>query len=146
MSDYDELMSSLARYGTECYEVDRPAAAVKTWRTKLGGQWFMTWEQMGVFSSEQEFEAEAWWVFQIDSSEHDRLRLNWINQDADAWDVFDDVEDDDITRRAVERVIRRHADDEDFYETDVLFDFQRVKPEHYDLLEDFLDEGLLADN
>ena len=44
LNAYDALVLDLQRYGPDCYESDYEIAGVKVWRTKLGGEWFMTWE------------------------------------------------------------------------------------------------------
>ena len=144
VSVYEEVMAELASYGTECFEVDRMPGAIKVWRTKLGGEWFMTWASLGVFNAETGFEEDEWWVFRIDKSIPGHLKLWFINTSHEAWDVFEDIEEDDITRRAVEKIIRRNADDEAFYTDDEALHFYRVLPEHLDLLADFLDEDPLG--
>ena len=56
----------------------------------------------------------------------------------------EDVEDEDVTRRAVERVIRKNANKDEFYLEDAILILHRVLPEHYPLMEDFLGEDPLG--
>jgi hypothetical protein len=143
---YATSMANIAALGTDCFIVER-GPILKAWRTRLGGEWFMTWEDKGVFDAERKFEPEEWAVFHIDKSVAGELRLGWINMDHEAWKKFDDMDEADITRRDVERIIRKHAGDADFYydddddEDDLIF--VRVRPEHYELIADFLDAGMV---
>ena len=139
---YDEVMANIVALGTECFEVEHGPGAIKAWRVKLGGEWFMTWEGKGSFSVESGFEEDEWMVFHIDTSEPGQLRLGWINMEHDGWDKLSDVDEEDVTRRAVEKIFRKHADEEDFYEDDAILIFHRVLPEHYGLIEDFIGEGM----
>ena len=116
---------------------------MKAWRTKLGGEGFMTWEDKGIFSAERGFEAEEWMVFRIDKAVPGQLRLWWMDEDHVGWDVLDDIDEKDRTRRQHERVIRKYAGDEEFYGDEPVFTFYRVRPEHYELFEDFTLEGIL---
>ncbi len=102
----------------------------KVWRTKLGGQWFMTWEPKMVFAAEG-FAPEAWFVFRLDLPDENTLELTMLDDD-----LFDDVEE---TRRAYERVIKKNVRNEDLYDEDPMR-FFRVKPEHLDFFEDLARE------
>ena len=144
LSDFQNLMVDIEKYGTHCYEVGRAPGLIKAWRTKLGGEWFMTWQPMGIFDAETGFTPPEWMVFRLDTSQPNRLRLIWIDLENEAWKEMNDGPEEDVTRRAVERIIRKHADEEDFYEEDAILIFDRVLPEHYELFEDFLDEGPLS--
>jgi len=143
LSYYDEVMTNIAALGTDCFAVERGPGATKVWRTKLGGEWFMTWENKGVFDAESGFDPGAWLVFHVDTSVPGELRLGWIDMTHDAWDKLDDLDEEDVTRRMVEKIIRKHADEEEFYEEEAFLIFYRVLPQHYDLIEDFIDEGMV---
>ena len=142
-SSYETIIKHIEKYGSECFEVEGGPFIVKAWRTKLGGEWFMTWEGKGGFSVERGFEAEEWLVFRIDKAVPGQLRLWWMDEDHVGWDVLDDIDEKDRTRRQHERVIRKYAGDEEFYSDEPIFTFYRVKPEHYELFEDFTLEGML---
>ena len=143
LSHYDEVFAGIAEFGTECFKVERAPSAVKAWRTKLGGEWFMTWEDKGTFDAETEFERGEWLVFRIDKSVPGQLRLHYIDLDHEAWNALEDVDEGDVTRQQVERVLRKHAHDPDFYDEDLVAEFDRVAPEHYELIEEFMDQGMI---
>ena len=96
----------------------------------------------GVFDAENGFGKEEWAVFRIDKSVPNELRLWWINLDHEAWEVFDDIDEEKYTRRKFERVIRKHAKDEGFYDEELISTYYRIKPEHYDLFDDFISDGM----
>ena len=142
-SSYETNIKHIEKYGSDCFEVEGGPFILKAWRTKLGGEWFMTWEGKGGFSATRGFEAEEWLVFRIDKAVPGQLRLWWMDEDHVGWDVLDDIDEKDRTRRQHERVIRKYAGDEEFYVDEPIFTFYRVRPEHYELFEDFTLEGML---
>ncbi|MDH3303614.1 MAG: hypothetical protein OEM50_00115 [Gammaproteobacteria bacterium] len=95
-------------------------ANYKVWRTKLGGEWFMTWEPKTVFDNES-FLPEVWFVFRLERPDEDTLVLTMLDDD-----LFDGIEE---TRRAYEGVIKRHAGNEALYSEEVAR-LRRVQPEH----------------
>jgi hypothetical protein len=139
LNSYEELIADLERHGPDCFEAEYELASIKVWRTKLGGEWFMTWEPLGGFDSETGFGADEWVVFRIDASPPNELRLWALDTDHPAWDAIEELDEADVTRRAVEKVIRKNADDESFYGEDAFLPFYRVLPEHYELFEEFID-------
>ena len=141
LNEYDALVADLQRYGSDCYESDYEIAGIKVWRTKLGGEWFMTWEPLSVFDAEEGFGADEWIVFRIGTSEPDTLTLQWLDTDHAAWDPIEELDEADVTSRAVEKVIRKNADDESFYDQEAVMVFRRVLPEHYELFEDFIENN-----
>ena len=137
--DYSATMARIEALGTDCFEFKREPGANKVWRTRLGGKWFMTWEGKGVFDAERGFGPEFWLAFRIEKSEPDQLKLWMIDVEHDAWDVLDDMEQEDVTRRMVEKIVRKHVDDVDFYDSEALV-FHRVGPEHFELIEELFGE------
>ena len=125
-SSYEARIKYIEKYGSECFEVEEGPFIIKAWRTKLGGEWFMTWEDKGNFSAERGFEAEEWMAFRIDKTVPGQLILWWMDEDHVGWDVLDDIDEKDRTRRQYERVIRKHAGDEEFYGDEPIFIFYRV--------------------
>ena len=97
----------------------------KVWRTKLGGEWFMTWEPKVVLEDEG-FVPEVWYAFRINRPDANRLELHWI-KDA----LFKDVRE---TRRAFERVIRKNARNPELYDDDPIR-LVRLKPGHLEFVE-----------
>jgi hypothetical protein len=138
LDEYEQLVVDLRRYGSECFDGEREGGVVKVWRTKLGGEWFMTWEPIGGFDAEDGFSAKEWIVFKIDTSIPDELRLWMLSDEHDAWDVFEGDDGKDYTRRAVEKIIRKHADEKEMFEEEPMV-LYRVLPEHYDLIESLID-------
>jgi hypothetical protein len=94
----------------------------KAWMTKLGGVWFMTWEPKGLFGS-QLFAPDTWYVFRVDKTDRNTLELRLIG----GRELFPD--ELKKTRRAYERVIRKHAKNPDLYTDDSLI-LERVREEH----------------
>lgn len=93
----------------------------KVWRTKLGGEWFMTWEPKGLFDDEA-FVPESWLAFRIDRPDADTLQLLLITDT-----LFEDV---DKTRRAFERVVKKNARNPELYEDDPIT-MVRIDPAHF---------------
>lgn len=102
----------------------------KAWRTKLGGEWFMTWEPKAVFDKEN-FTPEYWVVFRMDRPDEDTLDLYMIGEK-----LFKGVEK---TRRAYERVIKKNVKNEDLYADEALR-LVRVRTEHLGFFEDLAGE------
>ena len=102
----------------------------KVWRTKLGGEWFMTWEPKAVFNQDN-FKPEVWWVFRVDRPDANSLDLYMVGGD-----LFKGVEEN---RRAFERVIKKNARNPDLYDDEPLR-LVRVQPEHLDFFEDLAGE------
>ena len=94
----------------------------KVWRTKLGGEWFMTWEPKAVFG-ESNFKPEVWFVFRIVWLDANTLDLYMVGGDLS---LFDGVKGN---RRAFERVIKKNARNPELY-VDEPTRLIRVQPEH----------------
>ena len=109
----------------------------KAWMTKLGGVWLMTWEPKGLFGSEQ-FAPETWYVFRVDKPDSNTLELRMCCDD----EFFpDDLAE---TRRAFERVIKKHAKNPAMFAEDPLT-LKRVGDEHMGFFEDLAEE-VIADS
>lgn len=80
----------------------------KAWLTKLGGEEFWTWEPKGMVDALTE-DPEAWIVHQVRKEGENALELNMVNGEADH---FDDIKK---TRRAYERVLKKHVNDPEIY-------------------------------
>ncbi|NND46600.1 MAG: hypothetical protein HKN55_02945 [Woeseiaceae bacterium] len=102
----------------------------KTWRTKLGGEWFLTWEPKGVFG-EKDFRPEMWMVFRMEKPNADTMDLYFIGDE-----LFEGVAE---TRRAYERVIKKNAKNPELYGEDPLR-FHRVRPEHLEFFAELAKE------
>lgn len=83
----------------------------KAWLAKLGGERFWTWEPKGKVDALNE-DPEVWMVYQVRKEGENTLVLRMVDPDAD---LFEDIE---VTRRAFERVIKKHANDPAIYVDD----------------------------
>jgi len=142
-NSYENTMAHMAALGTDCFSAERMPGAIKVWRTRFRGEWFMTWEAKGVFDVDTGFEPAEWYVWHIDTSHADELRLGMIDTDNDIWDPLEEIDEADITRRDVEKIFRKYADREGFYDPEAQLIFHRVLPEHLPLIADFINEGPL---
>ncbi len=107
----------------------------KVWRTKLGGEWFMTWEPKTVFDNDS-FSPDIWFVFRLDRPDEDTLVLTMLDDD-----LFEGVEE---TRRAYERVVKKNARNEALYSEEVVR-LVRVKPEHLTLFKQLAGDVIATD-
>lgn len=96
----------------------------KVWRTKLGGEWFLTWEPKGIFEDE-DFAPEAWFVFRIQQPDTNTIELTMIGDK-----LFKDVEEN---RRAYERVIKKNAGNPDLYDDETV-QLVRMDGQHFDFV------------
>lgn len=142
-STYAATMARITALGRDCFSAARLPGAIKAWRSRFRGEWFMTWENKGVFDEERGFEPDEWYVFHIDTSVPGELILGWIDTDTDAWQDLEALDDDEVTQSAVERVFRKHADEPGFYTDEEALVLVRVRPEHLPLIADFIDDGML---
>lgn len=80
----------------------------KAWLTTLRGVEFWTWEPKGMVGALTE-DPEAWFVHQVRKEGENELELNLVDGESD---LFDDVKK---TRRAYERVLKKHVNDPEIY-------------------------------
>jgi hypothetical protein len=80
----------------------------KAWLTKLSGERFLTWEPKGQADALTD-DPEAWFVFQIVKQDANTMELRMVDGDSD---LFDDIEK---SRRAYERVLKKHVNDPEIY-------------------------------
>ena len=124
-------------------------ALYKVWRTKLGKQWFETWEPWCDLDAciglpddlHGESEEMFWYVWRIEKLDADRIRMYMVNSDYEGFEDIEgfDLEDEDRNRkkprRAAEKVMKRNIDDPDlyeYYEDDDSFVMFRMTVEDYD--------------
>jgi hypothetical protein len=104
----------------------------KAWLTKLAGETFLTWSPLGVINEEGTFGIEFAYNWRLRRIDPEHLTLQFIDVEGP---VFEDI--DMTNRRALEKVIRRHADEEGFFDDDV-FPLMKVQPEHLQAFGDLL--------
>ncbi len=109
----------------------------KAWRTRLGGEWFMTWEPKGLFG-EGDFNPDYWVVLKFTKPDADTINLYLVNGDAK---VFKDVKK---TRRAYERVLKKNLESKDVISEEPLRLF-RLQPEHLAFVEELASKVIDVD-
>ena len=141
-SDYDlEIIDDVVRLmenesiGAEGATADG-TTLYKAWRTKLGGEWFLTWEPKGVYD-EADFQPDTWLVFRIEKLDADTLELFMVGEK-----LFKDVAK---TRRAYERVIKKNAKNPQLYADDPIR-LLRLGPEHREFFAELAGEVMTNDN
>jgi len=80
----------------------------KAWLTKLAGERFFTWEPKGKVDALTE-DPEVWMVFHVAKEGENTLLLRMVDGDSDP---FQDIEK---SRRAFERVLKKHVKDPVIY-------------------------------
>ena len=107
--------------GASATDEDSVSIAVyKAWRSKHGGEWFMTWEPRINYDN-ADFQPELWLVFREEREDDGRLSLHMVNGEDD---VFKGL---DKTRRAYEKALRRNARNPDIYAEDPWI-FEKATP------------------
>lgn len=150
---YDDWVAALES-ASGCY-VPSGTASYKVWQTTLAETRLMTWELKGAVNDNFGFGSGWWYVFRLDEQSADRFVLPLINFEYDALDELFESEEFEwleeaeppydprklrSARRAVERLIRRNIDDEELFMEDEFWLFERIRPEHYELFLDPLDD------
>jgi hypothetical protein len=107
-------------------------AVYKTWMTRLGGERFMTWENIADIDDVETFLPEFWIVFKVGAQKDNYFELAMLNAEYDVFDTLADELEDGTdpwkARKHWERVIRKHVDDPELYAESPLR-FHRVPAE-----------------
>jgi hypothetical protein len=112
-------------------------ALFKTWKTRIRGETFITMEFRVDIDSETGMTPRVWWGAKAWLTEDEKLAIHFIDND------FDDIEDG-MSRRQLERVIRRNHDNDDLYFSDGPILLTRVPLELYDQVKDIVEDSGLA--
>ena len=88
--------------------------------------------------SDKPFMQDFWFVYRIDKTSADAFKLLMVDPEFTGFDGLPE------TRRAYEKVIRKHASDDDLYVNDMPA-FERVKEEHVSLFTTFVKEHIDID-
>lgn len=116
-TDGDEALYALEPWDKRTWLVTGAAATVedglsivvyKAWRSKHGGEWFMTWEPRINYDN-ADFQPEMWLVFREEREGDSRLLLHMVNGEDDVFEGLDN------TRRAYEKALRKNARNPDIY-------------------------------
>ncbi len=125
---YEGLVTAMQEQSIQSPVVTADKVALyKIWLTKLGGELFMVWQPKGVYD-EGEFGAEYALNWNITKHSESSFDLDMIDFNHPAFEGVDDKD-----RKALERVIRKHASDSELYDEEG-YAFKRVDSEHADLL------------
>ncbi len=131
---YDEIIALIREAGTgQDGLVATSVSLDKVWRTKLGKLWFLTWEYKGVFDADEGFANEWWRVYRFEKTGPDSFTLRGVDPE------FPGFRDAKRTRRAYERLIRKHADDDELYYGPAV-QLLRVRDQHAALLMEIVGE------
>jgi hypothetical protein len=112
-------------------------ALFKTWKTRIRGENFITMEFRVEIDSDNGMTPRVWWGARVWLTEDDKLAIHFINND------FDGIEAG-MSRRDLERVIRRNHDNSELYFGDEPILLTRVPLEVYDQVKDILEDSGLA--
>lgn len=136
-ADYEELITWLEE--EQCASADQ-ATIYKAWRSKHGKHWFLTMEPMAILDEDKDnpFDEGVWFVYAIKKASADAFELKLIDPE------FEDFKRLPEKRRAYEKIIRRHASNEDMYLDDVTH-LIRVRKEHIDLFADVVSDVIDVD-
>ncbi len=99
----------------------------KTWLSRMSGEYFMTLEMRGLVHEDGSTDPLFTMDYRIINKTADEFSLKLLNEEYEA------LKEAPATTRAWEKVIRRNMDDDDLY-TDGVTRFQRVRPEHIELI------------
>lgn len=124
---------------SDCFSVGY-GGYLKAWQTKLGGDWFMTWEPRMFEGADSRLRPEEWMVLRIDKSNADYLLLRFLSAGDE---IFDVIDTDNPTRRQFERVIRKHARKRGFVDDDDYGALLRVQDADVGLIVDLVDEFIV---
>lgn len=153
--EYAELVAELAADTTGCYGADE-VALYKAWLSTFGGEPFMTWEPMGAYDEDHGFVDPIWYGFRVDKVDTDNFHLWMIDIDSEPFEDLEALEklgeaeppyDSRLSKsaqRAIEKVLRRNADNDDIYSSDSL-QLRRVNPEDAELFLDLVEEVVTFD-
>lgn len=124
MSEYEEFLAMLDHPEFDEEDLEVALFVYKGWIAKLGGETFFTWEMRGL-PDDEEAALEPWWWydFRVDRRSNDRIEMRLIDPG------FPALEEAPETKRAWEKVVRKHVDNEALYLPDSLV-LSRVKEEH----------------
>ena len=104
----------------------------KAWQTKLGKNWFMTWEPIGDIHDEESYAPEGWFVWKMERESENYLKLVLVNFEHDMFEpVFaplDEEENPDLRkiRKKLERTLRRNADDPELFNEEAYWALTRI--------------------
>lgn len=126
-STYDGFVGLFEHLDVDEAVFEVGALQYKAWLVKLRGEHFMTWELRVVKdNSDQLLESWYWQDFRVTERAADRMVMHLIDPD------FPQLKEAPAERRAWERVVKKHVDDDElYYDEDIVF--ERVREDDIDL-------------
>jgi len=137
-STYDEFVDLFGHPELDLEDFGLGLLQYKGWLVKLGGETFMTWELRTLFdNTDQLLEPWFWYDLRVTERTPDRMVLHLIDPD------FPPLKEAPAERRAWEKVVKKHADNEKlYYEDEVVL--ERVKEDDLELFVELLSHALLG--
>jgi hypothetical protein len=130
------FMAWLDAEGAGCL-VGTKLEVYKAWRSKQGRGWFLTLEPKSLLvtdeGTENVFDAGFWIVYRIEDQDEGGLSLRRVDAD------FDGFEGIKKTRRAFEKVIRKHIDSDALYDGESR-KLMRVEDRDIEIVAEFLED------
>ena len=137
---YDGFFDLLAQPDVSAEDLHIGVITYKGWLAKLGGERFMTWEIRGALETSEKQRLLDPWFWQdvrVSSIGENEMVLHLIDT------AFEPLAEADKTKRAWERVIRKHAkNDELYYDEPAVL--QRVRQDDRKAAADLVNQGLLG--
>jgi len=108
----------------------------KTWKTKLRGTEFLTWEAGLVFDEDGLHKANLWYVWKLEWLDKDSFELYLVN------DEFEDI--GEVTKRSqAERIIKRNLKNPDLFEEET-YRFHRIEPVDHERAVELLSDAVFC--
>ena len=114
---------------------------MKAWLTTIGGKTFMTWEPKAVLDEERGMKPETWFVFRVDFSGADELRLTMVDPDFDGFKHLKDEKD--VKGEQIVEVIAKNVGNKKLYDDDFIVS-KRIPQNRYGEVSDILERSGIA--
>ena len=140
MSTYAGFANVIDEGGLSDEDFEIGVVIHKSWLVKLGGEQFFTWELRGLpVPEESGFEPWYWMDFRIDEKQDKRIVMRKIDPE------FPPLDEAPATKKAWEKVVRRHVDDPSMY-MDKPIVLTRVHPEHEEMFSELVFDAMTRDS
>lgn len=138
LRSYDGLVSGMDAITEQSQGVVRGSdlSIHKAWLSKVGREHFLVWDVKGALQGDGSWGTKFAYNWRFIRKADNQIELQFMNL---GHDRFDEV--DHMDRKAVERVIRRHSDEEDFFDEDGIV-LRRAEPEDVEAFAEILQDVL----
>jgi hypothetical protein len=138
-STYEGFTELFAQADIDVDDFEVGMLQYKGWLVKLGGEAFLTWELRTVVDDTgQLFEPWFWYDMRVTERTADRIVLHFIDTE------FPPLKEAPQTKRAWEKVVRKHADNEELYNYNATI-LHRVKEDDIELFTELLNYAVLGE-